>query len=105
MAIARASQVQFQIDPGKIPISPDLQKYDPALRGDTDEAQQQRLEHALSDGEDFELLLTTDPTVARHMLEDPDCPVPLTVIGTVVAGQPSLIDMDENPIPVDGYIH
>ncbi len=104
-AIARASQVQFQIDLGQVPISPDLEQYDPALQGESDAVRQQRLSHALSDGEDFELLLTAEPTVARKIVEDLDCPAPLTIIGTVIAGQPGLIDMDENPVPVDGYIH
>lgn len=43
------------------------------------------LEHALADGEDFELLLAAPPDEARRMVDERPLDVPLTVIGHMVA--------------------
>jgi thiamine-monophosphate kinase len=43
------------------------------------------LDHALSDGEDFELVLATPPQEAARMLADQPLEVPLTAIGRFVA--------------------
>jgi thiamine-monophosphate kinase len=43
------------------------------------------LEHALGDGEDFELILAVSPDVARRMLEDRPLQVPIADIGRFVA--------------------
>jgi thiamine-monophosphate kinase len=43
------------------------------------------LEHALGDGEDFELLLATTPAEARRMIGEQPLDVPLTIIGQFVA--------------------
>jgi len=47
------------------------------------------LDHALADGEDFELILTAAPDEARRMLDEQPLEVPLTHIGHMVA-QPGL---------------
>jgi len=51
------------------------------------------LEHALSDGEDFELILAVEPDVARRMLAEQPLSVPLTDIGRFVA-EPGLWQED-----------
>ncbi|HEY2839477.1 MAG TPA: thiamine-phosphate kinase [Pirellulales bacterium] len=51
------------------------------------------LDHALSDGEDFELILAVSPATARRMLEDQPLGVPLTEIGRFVA-EPGLWQTD-----------
>ncbi len=43
------------------------------------------LEHALGDGEDFELLLAVPPSSAKRMLADQPLAIPLTAIGEFVA--------------------
>jgi thiamine-monophosphate kinase len=50
------------------------------------------LDHALGDGEDFELLLAVPPHAARQMLADQPLEVPLTRIGELI-GQPGLWQM------------
>ena len=44
------------------------------------------LQHALSDGEDLELILAVPSETARHLLAEQPLGVPLTHIGTFVAG-------------------
>jgi thiamine-monophosphate kinase len=78
------------IEPELIPISPDAHR----------QAQQQPdsgtpLEHALSDGEDFELILAVPPEAAEQMLADATIGVPLTRIGRFVA-EPGLWRQDAN---------
>lgn len=44
------------------------------------------LEHALGDGEDFELILAVEPESARKLLANPQSPVSLSRIGHIQAG-------------------
>lgn len=46
---------------------------------------QTALDHALSDGEDFELLLAVPPSVARQMVKEQPLDVPLTIVGEFVS--------------------
>jgi thiamine-monophosphate kinase len=66
------------------------------------------LEHALSDGEDFELVLAVPPDSARRMLADQPLAVPLSVIGEFVAA-PGLWQLDaagcKTPLPPRGFEH
>jgi len=67
------------------------------------------LDHALSDGEDFELLLAVPPVAAERMLrEQPLADVRLTEIGEFVA-QPGLWQVDPSgnrvPMAVSGFEH
>lgn len=43
------------------------------------------LEHALTDGEDFELLLTADPDTARQIERDQPVPCGVTIVGEITA--------------------
>lgn len=95
MAIARASDVAFAIDLNAVPISDDVQA----------SAEKTALEHALGDGEDFELIFTVASEVATQLEQATDLPTPITKIGRVREGSPGLVDFDNNTIPVRGYEH
>lgn len=66
------------------------------------------LEHALSDGEDFELLLAVPPNEAQRMMAERPINVPLSVIGQFIA-EPGLWSLgasgERNPLPARGYQH
>lgn len=66
------------------------------------------LEHALADGEDFELLLAAPPDEARRMVDERPLDVTLTVIGQMVA-QRGLWQLDaagrRSPLVPRGWQH
>jgi len=95
MAIARASDVAMEIDLDAVPISADVQASDG----------KSALEHALGDGEDFELIFTVTEEVAARLDKATDLPTPITRIGRVQKGSPALSDCKGQPIPVSGYDH
>ena len=65
------------------------------------------LDHALNDGEDFELLFTTDEDSARHLAAHPPIDVPLTAIGRIVAEGLFIEDAAGRraPLAPGGYEH
>jgi thiamine-monophosphate kinase len=67
------------------------------------------LEHALYDGEDFELLLTVAPDTAKAMLRDKTLSASLSEIGHVRAEPGELLmtrgSKAPEPLPVKGYEH
>jgi len=66
------------------------------------------LEHALSDGEDFELLFTVDPAAAELLLRQPPCTTPITRIGEVTAGSDCFLKSPDgklNRLPAIGWKH
>ena len=66
------------------------------------------LEHALGDGEDFELLLAVSPEDGRQLLADPPCETPLACIGQIVAGADCRIRLRDGtfrPLPAAGCKH
>ena len=66
------------------------------------------LDHALGDGEDFELILAVPAEVATALVRSQPLGVPLTEIGSFIA-EPELIafapDLSMQPLPVRGYEH
>jgi thiamine-monophosphate kinase len=66
------------------------------------------LDHALADGEDFELLLTAPPDAADRILQDAELSLQVSRIGTIVA-EPGLWHLDalrqRQPLAVQGYLH
>jgi thiamine-monophosphate kinase len=66
------------------------------------------LEHALSDGEDFELLFAASPDEARRLLRDQPLETPISAIGEFVA-EPGLWQADSagdrKPLPPHGWVH
>ena len=66
------------------------------------------LEHALGDGEDFELLFSVSPDDGRRLLADPPVDVLLSHIGEILeAGCRDLADAAGNrkPLPRAGWVH
>jgi thiamine-monophosphate kinase len=66
------------------------------------------LDHALADGEDFELLLAMPPEEAQRLLADPPTGLTPTIIGEVIA-EMGLFAKGANgtkqPLPPRGFVH
>ena len=66
------------------------------------------LEHAWSDGEDFELILTMPPEEAKRLVARQPLGVPLSIVGRVVAER-GLWQIDREgrraPLAARGYEH
>ncbi len=99
--LAKASRCGVALRLDSIPISPDAIK----LAATTCRTS---IDHALSDGEDFELLLAAPAIVAEQILADQPLDIPLTRIGTFVE-QTGLWQIDQQgstkPLPPTGYEH
>lgn len=100
-----ASGTAAVLDLGAVPIHPD------AIRAAAAAAGRTPLDHALGDGEDFELVLTMPPEEARRLVAScgsPPFDTPFTIIGEVVAGQglfARTADGGRRPLPRTGYQH
>lgn len=99
--ICRESSVGVSIEAARIPISQAGREL-AAADG------RSPLDHALSDGEDFELLFTVDPS-DREQLERLDLGVEVSVIGriTEAAAGRVIVDQEGSPEPLEpgGYEH
>jgi len=100
--IARESGVAAEIMADTIPISDDAKR----LAKDSGKTP---LEHALNDGEDFELLLAVEPVDAQDLLkQNPLKSVKLTYIGRITEGSGVTIvqpDGKRQPLKPGGYEH
>jgi thiamine-monophosphate kinase len=67
------------------------------------------LDHALGDGEDFELLFTVSAEDGRRLLADPPCAVPLAHLGEIVPAESGCHfrrrDGHLEPLPSAGWKH
>jgi thiamine-monophosphate kinase len=78
--VAKESGCGAMVDPAAVPVADDARRLAEKLAdGSTPR------EHALGDGEDFELVLAVPPEEARRMVAEQPLDVPLTVIGHFVA--------------------
>lgn len=101
--IADESGCGALIDTAAVPIAADAhQLAREAPQGET------ALEHALADGEDFELILAAPPDEAQRLLADQPLDCPITQIGTFVE-EPGLWkeseDGSKQPLQPQGYVH
>ncbi len=100
--IVRESGVAAEVMAATIPISKDAEK----LAGID---KKPALEHALHDGEDFELLLAVEPVDAQDLLkQNPLTGVRLTHIGQIVEGSGVTLvaeDGSRAPLKPQGYEH
>ena len=68
----------------------------------------EKVEHALNDGEDFELILSMPSGEAERLLADTDAKVPLTKIGVVVSSYQEIRSQTGGAVKTilpKGYIH
>lgn len=89
------------IETPRIPIAP-------AAQAMSRSSGRSPLQHALSDGEDFELLITSSAAEADRLLHDQPLSIPITRIGTVVARRGQWqVDAQghQTPLPASGYLH
>jgi len=97
--ILEESRVGARIRSADLPVSEDAHRFDD-LRSP--------IEHALSDGEDFELLFTVAPDDGSHLCIFPPGGVPLTLIGEITSERTCvLVDKEgqSTPLPPLGWVH
>lgn len=101
--LCEESGVGARIDLAEVPVSPEAERL--ARRPDDTRT---ALEHALADGEDFELLLAVSPEEAKKVLADPGIELTITDIGCIT-DQPGLQAKDAEgrvrAIEPDGFRH
>jgi thiamine-monophosphate kinase len=99
--LAAASGCGIALRLAEIPVSADAERL-AATTG------RPSVEHALGDGEDFELLLTAAPEVAEQLVRDQPLGIPLTRVGECVAVL-GLWEIDAagalKPLVATGYEH
>jgi thiamine-monophosphate kinase len=104
--VMAASGAAAVLDAARIPIHPDAVRMS-GLPGDG----RTPLDHALADGEDFELVMAMPPEAAHAAVASSgDLPqaTPLTIIGEVIAGQGLFLrqpDGSQGPLAPRGYLH
>jgi thiamine-monophosphate kinase len=101
--LAESSQLAARIDPAAVPIS--AAAHDLSERHATGKS---ALQHALRDGEDFELLLAVSPEVASELLRDQPIRCGITLIGEFFVGEglfTRLNDGSLRPFEAQGYVH
>ncbi|UUO09064.1 thiamine-phosphate kinase [Blastopirellula sp. J2-11] len=97
--LLKESEVAGVVDLTSIPISNAAHRLS-ATSGKTP------LEHALADGEDFELLLTASPENAQQIVADGLLGTPVTAIGKIVAGAGMWADhVSGKKLEPQGYLH
>ncbi len=100
--VLRASGVGAKLWADRIPVR------DPAPSTGTSDDPRTPLEHAISDGEDFELLAAVAPDAAATLLAKPHCETRLSDIGVVVQGHSAELLMPDGQLvvlPPLGYEH
>ena len=100
--LATASGCGAVVTPEQLPLSAAAQQICTSPAGGTP------LEHALGDGEDFELLLALPPEDAQRAVAEQPLSVQLTSIGELIQ-QPGLWQRNQQgdlaALPVTGYVH
>lgn len=97
--ILQESGVGALVRAAAIPVHDDV---DPSLDASA------RLRHALSDGEDFELLFTVPPGDGLRLLEERPFDTPLSHIGDIIADRSCLLESHDGrrePLPGGGWEH
>lgn len=94
--IAAESKITIQLNPDTIPIRGSIQRL----------PRKDQLHHAMTDGEDFELLFTAAPEAAERLIRtQPLDGITISQIGVCKAGEPQVIWSDGTPVPQRGFEH
>ena len=99
--VVRASKVGALIEADRVPVSPAAVRL--AKR-----TKRRPLEHALGDGEDYELLFTIDPRGAKRLESTWKLRTRLTRIGEVIPKRQGLLIREggrARPLAARGYVH
>ena len=91
----KQSGLGVSISRNNIPVSPDVTETD----------FDKRLHHALSDGEDFELILAVPTSDVDRLTSDANLPTPLTMLGNFTNQHQDIRDEDGSTITPKGYEH
>ncbi len=97
--ILEESGVGAVLEAGRIPISESAKSLND---------NRSPLEHALGDGEDFELIFTVSPEDGKRLVDHPPIELPITKIGEIAkAGRYELIDEtgQTQPLKKTGWVH
>ena len=98
--MATSSRVGALLDLDKIPINEAARKMS--------SPEKSPLQHAMTDGEDFELIFAVDPETAARISKDGELPVALTDIGEFLEGTgiyARQVDGGRSEIDPSGYVH
>jgi len=98
--LARESGLGVVLDLSRIPLAP-------AANTLARQTGKTPLDHALADGEDFEIVFTTSVDQAQRLLQDQPFPTPITQIGEVIA-EPGLWQAKATgptPLAARGFEH
>lgn len=101
--LAQSSNCGAVLELDRVPVSPAAHEL-AAREGSPARA----LEHALADGEDFELILAMPPQEAKRLVQQQPLAVPLRRIGYFVEGRGLFQHVpggEPTPLPVRGYQH
>lgn len=97
--ILEESDVGAEIVADAVPISPAAKQVEDGVAP---------LQHALADGEDFELLFAVSPADGERLLADSPIEIPLARIGTVTESRDCLLveeNGDRAALPPSGWVH
>ncbi len=100
--LARDSDVGIEIEADRLPLSD-------AARRRSDQTGRPAWEHALCDGEDFELLFACSPAAAEALEASPPFETRLSRVGRVLPAEQGLVlitpDRSRGPLELSGYEH
>ena len=104
--LAEASGVGALVDLARVPVSAAARRLADGEAGDRSKAER-ALEHAMSDGEDFELILAASPEDAAALEADRSLGVRLTRIGELIAepGLWSVVGEGKARLAAKGFVH
>ncbi|WP_145369162.1 thiamine-phosphate kinase [Maioricimonas rarisocia] len=93
------SKIGATIRAAHVPVSPSVPQDLPA---------EERVQHALNDGEDFELLFTVSPEVGASLLASPPLALPISHIGEITTDSERQLQLPDGrlvPLQAGGWEH